>query len=273
MLDPRAALVRIFASLPLLLVLTGSIGHAASGVRVVTEEYPPYNYLEDGRPTGLATEVVQEVLRRVGVEAVIEVHHWDTSYEIALNEPNTLIYSIGRNEEREARFHWVGEITPPERIFFFALRARVERNQIRLRDFDDAKRYRIGTTKNDFREQFLLERGFVVGEQIVRGELVHNSMWNLFWGKVDLVPLPEMAGFTLARRMGFDPRELTLALEVDDIPVGANYMAFSLDTPTELVTAAGRALDAVRRDGTFDRIVSKYRKIMLTADDVKRIDK
>ena len=261
---------------PLLLLLASVLFAAANAqetLRVVTEDYPPYNFMEGGEPSGLATEVVLAVLDRLGLDAEIEFHPWDISYQIALTGPDVLIYSIGRNEEREARFQWVGEITPPDRIFFFALRARLERNQIRLRDLDSARPYRIGTTRDDFREQFLLQHGFRPGEQIVRGELVHNSMRNLFWGRVDLVPLPEMAGFTLARRMGFDPRDLALALEIDELQPGSNYMAFSLDTPADLVQRAGVALQSVKDDGTYQGIVDKYRKMMLTAEDVRRIDK
>jgi polar amino acid transport system substrate-binding protein len=242
-------------------------------LRIVTEEYPPYNYTDGGTLVGLATEVVQAVLRELDIDADFEVNEWETSYNVALNEPNVLIFSIGRNEKREDLFKWVGEITPQDKIYLFALRSRVDRNQIEISDLDSAKDYSIGTTKDDFREQYLLGRGFTVGNQLVRGELVHNNMWNLFWGKVDLVALPEMAGFTLAKTLGYDPAELTTVLELSEIPPGANYMAFSKDTPDEVVDKFKVALAKIKSEGIYDRIVAKYRKSMLSAEDVKRVDK
>jgi polar amino acid transport system substrate-binding protein len=246
---------------------------AMPGLRIITEEYPPYNYTQGGEFTGLSTEVVRAVLEELDIDAEFEVNEWEMSYRIALSEPNVLIFSIGRNEERENLFKWVGEITPSERIFLFALKSRVERNQIEISDLDSAKDYRIGTTKNDFREQYLVGRGFKVGDQLVRGELVHNNMRNLFWGKVDLVALPELAGFTLARRLGYDPSDLTTVLELSEIPPGANYMAFSKDTPDELVEQFKAALAKIKDDGVYDDIVVKYRKMMLSAEDLKRIEK
>ncbi len=252
-----------------------SLGASAAdvGLRIVTEEYPPYNYTEKGKFTGLSTEVVQAVLSELDMDAGFEVNEWEDSYQIALSEPHVLIFSIGRNQERESLFKWVGEITPNDSIHFFALRSRVDRNQIRVKDLETAKDYRIGTTKNDFREQYLVSKGFEVGEHLVRGELVHNNIRNLFWGRVDLVALPKMAGFTLAKKLGYNPRELTTVLELSEIPPGANYMAFSRDTPDEMVEAFRTALDKVKQEGIYDKIIAKYRKEMLTAEDVKRIEK
>ena len=40
----------------------------AERLRLYTEEYPPINFSrDDGKPTGLATEVVLEIMRRTGV--------------------------------------------------------------------------------------------------------------------------------------------------------------------------------------------------------------
>jgi polar amino acid transport system substrate-binding protein len=255
------------------LALRAGAASGAAGLRVVTEEYPPYNYTEGGRLTGLATEVVRAVLAKVGVEAEFSVDEWQRSYDIALAEPNVLIYSIGRSAEREDLFKWVGDVAPPSRIFLFALTHRVERRQIRVASLDDARAYRIGTVAGDFRERYLVGEGFTVGRELVRGANVHVNMSDLFKAKVDLTPLPDLVGFTLARRMGLDPLALTTVLELTGIPPGANQMAFSRQTPDELVERFRAALAQVRSDGTYDRIVASYRKLVLSPEEVRRVDK
>ena len=42
-------------------------GAADGPVRIVTEEFPPYNYTEGGKITGLGTEVVEAVLQQLGL--------------------------------------------------------------------------------------------------------------------------------------------------------------------------------------------------------------
>ena len=48
-----------------------SVAHAAQPVRVLTEEFPPYNYTEQGRITGLGTEVVEAVLKELDRKSVV----------------------------------------------------------------------------------------------------------------------------------------------------------------------------------------------------------
>lgn len=244
---------------------------AQNGVRVVTEDYPPFNYMADGQVTGLATEVVRAVLERLELSAEIELMEWGSAYDIALNTPNVLIYSIGRSQQREDLFEWVGEITPPDRIYLFALRSRVDRNQIRVGSLEDARGYVIGTTRNDFREQYLISEGFQVGTNLRRSDLVHNNIRHLFWGRVDLIAMSEMPAYTLTRMIGYDPTALVRVLELSGIPPGANYMAFSRGTSPELVSRARAALEQVRGDGTYQRIVEKYRALILTPEEVEEL--
>lgn len=81
-------------------------------IRIVTEELPPYNMTQDGQITGMSTEVVQAVLKEVGMSAPIQSMPWARAYDIALNSENTLIYSITRTRQRENLFKWVGDIAP-----------------------------------------------------------------------------------------------------------------------------------------------------------------
>ncbi len=263
---------RYILIITLLLTIHAPFAEAVD-LQIVTEEYPPYNYTENGRVTGLSTEVVQAVLAQLKIDLPIQVNEWKNSYERALTEPNVLIYSIGRSPEREEKFRWVGEIAPPARIFLFALRSRVDRGQIRLGSLEELKAYRIGTIRDDFREQYLISKGLTVGQQLIRSELIHNNMRNLFWGNVDLVAFNEMVGYTLAKRLGYDPRHIKEVFELSEIPVEGNYMAFNRDTELDTVDRFRSALKRIKQDGTYASIVEKYQKIMLTRDEVKQIEK
>ncbi|NOR26821.1 MAG: transporter substrate-binding domain-containing protein, partial [Desulforhopalus sp.] len=53
---------------------------SAENFRIMTEEYPPFNYTDGGKITGLSTEVVLELAKRVGHHTDIEVLPWARAY-------------------------------------------------------------------------------------------------------------------------------------------------------------------------------------------------
>lgn len=88
-----------------------SINSFAEPIRVVTEDLPPLNYLEEDKLKGLAADKVKVVLDDLGYDsAAIEVLPWSRAYDIALHEKNVLIFSIARFPKREDLFSWIGVI-------------------------------------------------------------------------------------------------------------------------------------------------------------------
>jgi polar amino acid transport system substrate-binding protein len=79
-------------------------------IKVVTEDTFPIQYLEKGQVLGPATDLVKSVLAEAGLPYSIEVLPWARAYNIALNEPNTMIYSLARTEQREGLFQWIGSV-------------------------------------------------------------------------------------------------------------------------------------------------------------------
>ena len=92
-------------------------------IRVVTEDLPPFSYSEEGVIKGFSTEVVKIVLMEAGFRSHFNSYPWKRAYEIALRRPNTLIYSIGRNQVREHKFKWVGVIAQVN-IYFYKLKSK-----------------------------------------------------------------------------------------------------------------------------------------------------
>lgn len=227
------------------------------GIKIVTEEYPPYNYTDNGKITGLSTDVVKAVLKDVGMDVEITVYPWKRAYDMALNEPNVLIYSIGRNAQRENLFKWVGVIAP-YKVYFFALK---ERADISIKSLDDAKKYKIGTTIDDAREQYLLSKGFEKGAQIEEVGTNDLNVRKLFGKRIDLVPMPELLGYDLTKRSGFDPSQLIKVFELSEISSEGLYFAFSKDTSDEVLNKFRQALDKIKSDGTYDKIQAGYTKI------------
>ncbi|MCQ4289227.1 transporter substrate-binding domain-containing protein [Pseudomonas stutzeri] len=243
-------------ALSLLALLLGSQpASAGADIIVVTEELPPYNMTVDGKLTGMATEVVQAVLDEVGEQAHIQSMPWARAYDIALNSENVLIYSIARTPQREALFKWVGVIAPT-RWHLFSLPGK----QFHLKNLDDARRYQIATVKQDVGEEYLLDRGFVIGQNLQSSNKYEHNYKKLKAGRVDLWISNDLNAHYLVRQASGNPDETAVAqLELDDLG-GADglCMAFSQSTSDEVVERFREALAKVRADGRYDAIAKKW---------------
>ena len=144
----------------LCLILTFSSPVCAQTLTIYTEEFPPYNFTQKGRITGVSTEIVKQVLARAGFKSKIISLPWSQSYEIAQKKENALIYSISRRRNREKLFKWIGVLTPST-YSVFGLN---DRSDVNVKTLEDLKRYKIGTTINDARESYLLGKGFTLSD-------------------------------------------------------------------------------------------------------------
>ncbi len=57
-----------------------------------TEEFPPFNFTEAGKTTGVSTEVVEAVLKQAGYDYEIRSYPWARTYKVAQETPNALVF-------------------------------------------------------------------------------------------------------------------------------------------------------------------------------------
>jgi polar amino acid transport system substrate-binding protein len=220
-----------------------------AGVRVITEELPPFNYAgPDGKVTGQSTEVVSGILARLNQKAEIELLPWSEGYRAALDGPDVALYSTGRTEEREHSFKWAGPITSYDFTFY----AR-NGSAITISSVEGAKRAGlIGVVRDDARHQFLLSENF---SDLVTCDTDAACLRNLLDKKTDLWFGSAVNFPATVKKESIDPLALKEVYQVKSVPM---YIAFSNDTPDSVVAAWQGALDSMKRDGTFAAIRQKY---------------
>lgn len=241
----------------LMFVGLGSLGlNAAAGeLRIVTEEMPPYNMTQNGKVTGLSTEVLRAVLDEVGIQAPIQPMPWARAYDLALNSENVLIYSITRTAQREKLFKWVGTVAPTN----WYLYARSD-SKLRLTGLEDVRKHQVATVNEDAGEQYLVAKGSVIGKNLQSSSKYELSYEKLKVGRVDLWIANELNAYFIVRQAGDDPsKAIVRILELPDLaPDGGLSMAFSRQTPDALVERFRKALETVKRNGTYDAIKKRW---------------
>jgi len=220
-----------------------------AGLRIITEDSPPFNYPgADGKAAGQSTDVVNGILARLNQKATIEILPWSEGYSLAIAGPRVVLYSTGRTDEREKLFKWVGPVAAND----FTLYAR-KASGLQISSLEAAKKAgRIGVVKDDARHQFLLENRFL---NIVTCGSDTECLRNLTAGTTDLWLGSSVNFADIARKGGIDPSAFEALYTIRTVPL---YIAFSTDTPDTVITAWQDALDAMKRDGTSDAILRKY---------------
>jgi ABC-type amino acid transport substrate-binding protein len=222
---------------------------ADAGIRIITEELPPFNYVgADGMVTGQATDVVNGILSRLNQKATIEVLPWNEGYNAAVAGPSVALYATGRTDERENLFKWVGPVTTFDYMLY-----KKSSSDITLDSLEAAKKVKtIGVVKDDARHQFLQKNNFT---NIITCETDAECLRSLLTGNTDLWLGSSANAPSIAKKEGID---ISSYREVYPVRTVEMYIAFSKDTPDDVTARWQDALDAMKRDGTFDTIRQKY---------------
>jgi len=225
-----------------------SIPATAQEMTILTEEYPPVSFLEEGVITGSSAEVVREILRRLNLPDNIIILPWVRGYNILKTKPNVVLFSTVRTKERESLFHWVGPLCIARNGFYIR-----KGSAIRVNSLEDAKRVgSIATYKEDVREQMLKTRGFT---NLDSSKSATSNLKKLMSGRVDLWVYDNLGMPSLAERAGVDPTDLELIFTIDEVNL---FIAISKQTSKEIVKMWQATLQAMKYDGSFYLISKKW---------------
>lgn len=220
----------------------------AQALALLTEELPPLNYSDESGLTGLSVTIVREILRRVDHPDTIQVVPWARGYKAALEEPNVVLFSTTRTEEREDLFKWVGPLVRWSYVFY-----KRRGSPITLKHLDDARRVgSIATYRDDAREEFLLEQGFT---NLDSSPKLISCARKLLEGRVDLWLDSNLTAYQLVKQLGAEPGAIEPVLTVK---TNYLYIAFSKQTDDAVVERWQTALDAMYRDGTLRGIYRQW---------------
>ena len=230
-------------------LLLGLATVAQASITLLTEDTPPANYLgKDGKPAGLAVELVQEMARRAGDPGVVQVVPWARGYKDTLEKPNTALFHTVWTPERDTLFQWVGPLFPTEIVLY-----RKAGSGPRITLLEEAKKVRaIGVYKDDAKEQLLNKLGFTNLESTADD---NQNPKKLVAGRIDLWPVNtlQMKSMLEANQIPVDAIEPVLTLTRQQA-----YLAFSSQTESREVVKWQKAFDDMEADGTADKIRMKY---------------
>lgn len=219
-----------------------------SALEMLTEEYPPVTFMKDGKVTGFVTDVVREIIARQGIPDKIRLTSWDEAYNVALSNPNVVLFSTERTEKREKLFQWVGPVGKNSAIFYAK-----KDSGIRINSLEEARKIAaIATTTDWFTEQYLKSKGFT---NLVSSSLPVTNVKQLMNGEVQISVFTDITIPEIVKNAGYSMDDLEPVFTVSNTYF---YIAMSLGTHDEMVKKWQSVLDGLKADGTFEKIYRRY---------------
>lgn len=238
----------LFTSLPLMILMQFT-AIAGESYQILTENLVPWSYVEQGKVKGFSVDIVREIQKIVGNRDTIQVTPWARAYSMIQKNPRTILFSTTRSPERENLFKWVGPLMQ-DSLFFYSY---------------GSKKQSIQTIKDAQNvEMVLVARGYV-DAQILQA----HGLTNLFYTDSpdqtfrmligDRAPLMSYATSILPgalKKYHIDPSKVTrYPPKIFDLNL---YIAFSKDTPDSEIKAWQKALDTLKKRGTYAKIAQNY---------------
>lgn len=222
-------------------------------LKLYTEQYPPFNFEENGELKGITVDLITKMLETAGSElgkSDIQLLAWARAYNLTLENENTCLFATTRTEDRENKFKWVGPIAPTK-ISVLALKER----KISINSAADLKQYDIGVIRDDVGQQLLEKLDMKKNIQKVADNKL--NMRKITNNRIDLWAYEENVAKWQLKSAGYDPNNFETVYTLKKAQL---YFALNKNTNEKIVNKLQNSLDTLKENGTYQKILDRYLK-------------
>lgn len=230
-----------------LMLLLLCLNHALAMplLRITTEQMPPKVMQEGDRIIGYGADRVHMMLTRAGVPFSMEILPWARAYALALNNPDTCVFSTGRTPAREALFKWVVPTVSTDYVLY-GLASR----HWQIKSLEEVVPYRVGSYIGDVRGDYLRGRKIQVEDE--RDDL--NNPRKLLLGRIDFWATNTRMAQVVLKSHAWE-RQIVSVLVFNKVDL---YLACNPTVSDEVVEKIRRAAGSMLQDGSFDKLAHQY---------------
>lgn len=255
-----ASACRILAALLIALLPLFAGTSAAAAPREVVyafdEDYPPYTYLEQGRPTGFDIEILEAVLRGRDVKLVLKPMQWEKAQK-ELGSGNVHVTSgMKKTEERKGRFLFPNLPLTEFKVSLFTAAGKPWRIPA------DLKNHKAATQKGSLYVGLAEEKGI----KTVLFDTETTALLALSKGEAEAFIGSEKTAFYNMKKLGLKN------IHPLSTPVMVSSLYFAVrKTDRELLSWLNEGLFRIRTDGTYEKIYRRWFVEEISAAEIQRL--
>lgn len=240
------------ASLSAIALVVSVSAAQAQSIAFLTEQNPPFNFAQGGKPAGISTDIVSEAIKRAGVTGRFEILPWDTAYRRAQTDKDTCLYSTARLENREKLFGWIGPIATNK----WVLVAKDDFSGT-IKSDADARKYKIGAVRTDAKAELLRSKAIT---NIFESDSEEQIPPKLFLKKEDPARIDLWVSGLYAYKTVAEKAKVTGVKTVYVVGEQQLFVACSPRTSDAAFKKLGAAVQSMRKDGTLGRLIAEGEK-------------
>ncbi len=217
---------------------------------IITEDWPPYNYEEEGVVKGFSVEVVQAIMKELNVNYPIELLPGARGEDMLNRDPHVMNFSLFRTTERENRYKWIGPLSS-EAIYFYKKKG----NPLTFSTIEDAKGVKSVASRHKGLVFSVLQKERFTN--LDTSAYPSSIVKKVVYGRTDLgVGEPPLGLIYRLRQanLPIDSLEQT-QVKLLEFPL---YIACTKDIPDEVIQQWQGALEKIKTSGIYTKIYHKY---------------
>lgn len=220
---------------------------------IYTEEWAPFQYYDkDEKLTGYSVEILHAMLKDLKIKPKILVYPWTRALRMTLENKNAMTFTMARTPDREKNYRWVGPLADRQ-IYFWQLKSR---SDINAKTIEEIKKYIVGSGQGDAGEKELINKGFVLHDNLRPVATMEQNYKMLFKKKIDFLYGLDLELNHGIKQAGLDPSQVKKSLLLSG---GMKYyFGFHKNASDKLVNKFQNALDKLKSNGIFEKIRKKY---------------
>lgn len=242
--------ISLFLTFSFFLLFFG-ITYAESKIRIIAENFPPYNYIENNRIKGLSVDVIKAVFNDSRIPYYIEVRSHVNAFEETLKNGNTFYISVKKNPENRNLFIFIGPIVRSS-ISVFSMK------DIHISDLKQMQNYKTGASPAD--EDYFILNGFLPGKNLFTETGNNHELKNirkLITGEIELLSINGALLQLISRQNNIDCSKFQKVYEIDDLGDGL-YIAANESSSSDIIGKLNKSLNNVIKNGSFKDILLKW---------------
>jgi PAS domain S-box-containing protein/putative nucleotidyltransferase with HDIG domain len=214
-------------------------------IRVTGDQnYPPYSYLDNGKPAGFDNDLIRAVADVMGFEVQIELLPWAEARQRLDRGEADVIAGMAHLESRDPFYDY--SIPTAKVSFDLFVRYKSE-----IRTLEDARDKAIIVQQGGVMQEYLTKTGLT--DQVITVSNVQDALWSLNLGDHDAALLNRVQGLYFIEELNFD-RIQALGVTISPLDYGFAVREGNVD----LINGLNTGLTTIKAEGIYDEIYKKW---------------
>jgi len=203
---------------------------------------------KNGGRRAFNVELVREMMILMGQDTVLEVVPFKRGLQLVQSTPGYALFNVNRTERREGTVQWIGPIQTSVTHFYENKNA-----PSGIKTLEEAKHVdSICVLRGNVHHRFLEEQGF---KNLYPANKYLNCVEMLNLQRVSITPLSNLSSLL---RIDKNPEAGLLQRTPVEVMESKGYLAFSKETPSEVVKAWQFVLDGLVKSGRYNELVEEF---------------